>query len=472
MTGGPQYWNYTTTFFPRFGNAEVTYGTPGCTIIGLTFPVHVVPAGYVYNSLDGTKIQGADVWLQWPDEAGNWVNVPAGLEDPPMQPDLNPFVTNRGGQYQWDVVPGSYRVYVESPGYYPAAGPMVNTPPPFSGMNVALTPLPRPPVITSISPVSRQAGSGPFNLTVSGGTFTTASRVRWNGSDRPTVFISSYYLNASIPAADIATPGTAAVTVYNSDTGLQSENRTFTITAGPVPPASITNLTNTTYQPDLITWTWTDPSTAGFDHVLVYLDGVFQANVTNGIQTFTATGLSPGTAYTIGTRTVGTTGIINGTWVNQTARTAVPSGPGILWVASYPRDATISLDGIIRGQTNQFVFNIPSGTRNLTLMKGGYQTTTLMVTVPAGLKVLPPITLQRGEGPTGTGTLYVASYPSDATILIDGTVSGLTDQLVYGVPSGDRNLTLEKDGYRPRTITVQVPAGDIKVLPPVNLEHL
>ena len=37
-----------------------------------------------------------------------------------MQPDENPIITKSNGQYQWDVLPGSYRVHVEAPGYFPA----------------------------------------------------------------------------------------------------------------------------------------------------------------------------------------------------------------------------------------------------------------------------------------------------------------------------------------------------------------
>ncbi|MDD1709066.1 MAG: hypothetical protein LUQ33_07860, partial [Methanoregulaceae archaeon] len=97
----------------------------------------------------------------------------------------------------------------------------------------------------------------------------------------------------------------------------------------PSSPASITNLQNTTYQQTGITWNWTDPTSTDFDHVMVYLDGIFQNNVTKGTQTFSANGLNPSTAYTISTRTVGTTGLINQTWVNHTASTAPepPSPP-------------------------------------------------------------------------------------------------------------------------------------------------
>ncbi len=47
------------------------------------------------------------------------------------------------------------------------------------------------------------------------------------------------------------------------------------------------------------------------------------------MQTYTATGLTPSTAYTLGIKTVGTHGLINATWVTNTSTTApVVPGPG------------------------------------------------------------------------------------------------------------------------------------------------
>ena len=71
-----------------------------------------------------------------------------------------------------------------------------------------------------------------------------------------------------------------------------------------------------------INWIWTDPTDADFSKVMVYLDGTWKQNVTKGVQLYSATGLNPDTQYTIGTRTVDTTGNVNAEWVNHTARTA------------------------------------------------------------------------------------------------------------------------------------------------------
>ena len=99
-------------------------------------------------------------------------------------------------------------------------------------------------------------------------------------------------------------------------------NKGTVVTPGVTPPAGVTGLANATFQPNLIRWAWNDPGDADFDHVMVYLDGEFQANVTKGVQAWTAKGLLPSTAYTLGTRTVGDMGAINGTWVNHTATTS------------------------------------------------------------------------------------------------------------------------------------------------------
>ncbi|MCX6694284.1 MAG: PEGA domain-containing protein [Methanomicrobiales archaeon] len=107
--------------------------------------------------------------------------------------------------------------------------------------------------------------------------------------------------------------------------GVMSEKVTHTAMTAPippVPPASVTNLHNTTYQQTSITWAWSDPSSADFDKVMVFLDGVFKENVTKGTQTYIASALLPSTQHTISTHTVGTTGLVNQTWVTHTAMTA------------------------------------------------------------------------------------------------------------------------------------------------------
>ena len=54
--------------------------------------------------------------------------------------------------------------------------------------------------------------------------------MRWNGTDRTTTFVSSTQLQAQILAGDIASAGTAPVTVFNpTPGGGTSSAQTFTI---------------------------------------------------------------------------------------------------------------------------------------------------------------------------------------------------------------------------------------------------
>ena len=83
--------------------------------------------------------------------------------------------------------------------------------------------------LVSISPASAYPGGAAFTLTVTGTNFGEDSEVRWNGEDRPTTYVSSTQLTASILANDIATAGTAKVTVYNPALGETSNALNFTI---------------------------------------------------------------------------------------------------------------------------------------------------------------------------------------------------------------------------------------------------
>lgn len=106
----------------------------------------------------------------------------------------------------------------------------------FDNIRLAVT----TPAITSISPTSKVAGTGAFSLNVYGTNFTSASTVRWNGSNRPTTVVNSGQLTASITAADIASAGSALITVGTGSA--VSNSLTFTIDPAAVP--SISTSTN------------------------------------------------------------------------------------------------------------------------------------------------------------------------------------------------------------------------------------
>src|SRR4030095_4200584 len=71
------------------------------------------------------------------------------------------------------------------------------------------------PVIGNLSPTSGTAGSSGLTVTISGSGFIAGSIGRWNNSDRGTTFVNANQLMVQITAADLATPGTATITVFN-----------------------------------------------------------------------------------------------------------------------------------------------------------------------------------------------------------------------------------------------------------------
>src|SRR5438552_753301 len=77
---------------------------------------------------------------------------------------------------------------------------------------ISITPV---PAITGLNPSRRISGGRAFTLTVVGRGFVSGATVRWNGSTRPTIFVTASRLWAAISAADIASPGVASVTVFN-----------------------------------------------------------------------------------------------------------------------------------------------------------------------------------------------------------------------------------------------------------------
>jgi hypothetical protein len=115
----------------------------------------------------------------------------------------------------------------------------VTNPSPGGGTSPAATLTIAPQLITSVTPSSIVAGTPGTTITVSGFGFSTASIVQWNGSPLLTTinwFFGALQLVATVPAADLASVGTASVTV--STPGLTpaiSNAVTVSITNAPAP---------------------------------------------------------------------------------------------------------------------------------------------------------------------------------------------------------------------------------------------
>ena len=103
-----------------------------------------------------------------------------------------------------------------------------------AAMRVAALPLINEPLVPSATP----SGGSTFVLKVNGTGFASNSTVNWNGAALATTFVNQGQLTASVPAANIASFGTASITVTNPGPGGGTSNPVpFTITS---PTASLT----------------------------------------------------------------------------------------------------------------------------------------------------------------------------------------------------------------------------------------
>jgi sugar lactone lactonase YvrE len=84
-------------------------------------------------------------------------------------------------------------------------------------------------VLTTISPVGATVGASNTTITATGANFTSTSVVNFNSIPLTTTFVSATQLTAVVPAALLASTGTAAVTVTDSASDSSSGPAVFTI---------------------------------------------------------------------------------------------------------------------------------------------------------------------------------------------------------------------------------------------------
>jgi len=223
------------------GTADVTVFTPapgGGASAAVPFTIRGLPA----LAVSATSVAGGSpLTVTLTDGAGgtsDWLALAAAgaADNSYLQfTYVGPGVTTRTWTVTAPTTPGAYefRLFANN-GYTRLA------------TSEAVTVLPGPPVIGSLSPAAALAGGAAFTLTVNGSGFTPGSIVRWNGADRATTFSSTTRLVASIPASDLATVGTAQVTVFDPSSGRTSQPSPFSIQPAPVLTVSSTSITTGT----------------------------------------------------------------------------------------------------------------------------------------------------------------------------------------------------------------------------------
>jgi glucose/arabinose dehydrogenase len=183
----------------------------GCDATGLTLPVIEYPhtvgcsvtGGFRYRGRRIPEILGQYLFSDWcvgriwgasQDGGGNWSAIE--LLDTPHQPVG--FGEDEAGELHFAHRPfsgpgGVYRLVHAAPHAQPA--------------------------LTGVAPASAMARDPGFDLFLGGSGFARSSIVRWNGQDRPTLFVSDTLLVASVPDLDIAAAATAELSVFTPGPG-------------------------------------------------------------------------------------------------------------------------------------------------------------------------------------------------------------------------------------------------------------
>ena len=285
---------------------------------------------------------------------------------------------------------------------------------------------------------------------------------------------SDWFLTLDVP------PGYYTVTLEKS--GYEDYTETVYVSAGDTVTVSASLSVNPTPTPEETpTQTptgyicaWSSPSGA-----YIYLDGVYQGvtgsdwfyiyDVLTGYHTirvekfgyedYTETVyVSAGDvvsvyAYPTEVPTVAATAIV----------TELPTGHISVW--SNPSGADIYLDDAYQGATGsaQFWTYVSMGYHTIRLEKSGYEDYTETVYVSAGDTVTVSTSLSGTPTPTATtsstGSIYVMSTPSGASIYLDDVYEGTTPNTISGVSLGSHTIRVEESGYGDYTKTVRVSAG-------------
>ena len=88
-------------------------------------------------------------------------------------------------------------------------------------------------VLTALTPTLAVAQSGATTITAAGANFTATTVLRFNGAALQTTVASATQLKAVVPAASLATAGTAQIAAYDPASGSQSAAIAFTILPSP-----------------------------------------------------------------------------------------------------------------------------------------------------------------------------------------------------------------------------------------------
>jgi IPT/TIG domain len=335
--------------------------------------------------------------------------LPQGVVGMPYQTTLS--ASGGDGQYTWSLsgaLPGGVsfnaanatlsgvpNVYGSWPIQVTAADSAFPGNTATQALTLVVSPAPAP-AIGAISPASASAGASALTLTVTGTNFNSSSVVQWNGSPRPTTFVSSTQLTAAIGSPDLAAAGSFQVTVLNpAPGGGTSAPAAFTVTA--VVGPSLTVSATTVAPGASVTVTLTNGAGGAYDWLSFAAVGapdnsfVTFVYVGAGVTTRTWTVTAPTTAGSYEFRLYPNNGYTRtATSPSVTVQSAVGAGPVLTVSAtsvSPGASITVTLTGGYGGMFDWLAFAATTAPASLyldwTFVGNGVTTRTWTVTAPA-----------------------------------------------------------------------------------------
>ena len=212
----------------------------------------------------------------------------------------------------------------------------------------------------------------------------------------------------------------------------------------------------------------------------VYFDGTYEGSIAGGILSVAV----PTTSTPISTIMVSMSGYT--TWTGRpshmpsqgehvavyatinpltTIPTTIPPPPstGAIYAQSSPAGSAIYLNGNFYGYSPLTIPNLAPGTYSMKATLSGYTPDNTLVNVYAGQTAPYYPTLQQSPQPRQTGTVYVTSLPSHASVYADGGYYGTTPLTITLYP-GTHQIVVKETGYNDYSTSIWVAAGQAQNL--------
>jgi len=136
----------------------------------------------------------------------------------------------------------------------------------------------------------------------------------------------------------------------------------------------------------------------------------------------------------------------DGQYVYVSASLTPVQNYGSISVTSSPSGATAILDGSNSQITPCTFHNVVQGTHTVQVTKSGYSTWSTTTSVTAGLNTQVYASLSVIT--PNTGSIYVTSLPTGASVYVDGTYYGVAPALASGLTPGYHQVRISLSGFQ------------------------